>query len=86
MLFRSPVLSINGENDVQVPAIKNLEAIKRLIQTSGNYKIETKLYPGLNHLFQKSITGQPDEYVTIEQSFSPQVLSDITNWLKRVTN
>lgn len=81
-----PVLSINGENDVQVPAIKNLEAIKRLIQTSGNYKIETKLYPELNHLFQKSITGQPDEYVTIEQSFSPQVLSDITNWLKRVTN
>lgn len=81
-----PILAINGENDVQVPAEKNLEAIKQLTEKSGNFKVETKLYPKLNHLFQESVTGQPNEYQNIEQTFSPQVLSDITNWLKRQTD
>ena len=84
-LVSCPVLAINGENDVQVPALKNLEAIKHHIQKGGNYKVETKSYPLLNHLFQESITGQPDEYGKIDQTISPQVLSDITNWVKNQT-
>lgn len=84
-LVSCPVLAINGENDVQVPALKNLEAIKHHIQKGGNYKVETKSYPLLNHLFQESITGQPDEYAKIDQTISPQVLSDITNWIKSKT-
>ncbi len=77
------VFAINGGNDVQVPAEKNLSAIKESINNRGNTKVVTKLYPELNHLFQQSITGQPDEYAKIEQTFSPQVLSDITLWMKR---
>lgn len=77
------VFAINGGNDVQVPAEKNLSAIKESINNRGNTNIVTKLYPQLNHLFQQSITGQPDEYAKIEQTFSPQVLSDITLWMKR---
>lgn len=84
-LVSCPVLAINGENDVQVPALKNLEAIKHHIQKGGNYKVETKSYPMLNHLFQESITGQPDKYAKIDQTISPQVLSDITNWIKSKT-
>ena len=84
-LVSCPVLAINGENDVQVPALKNLEAIKHHIQKGGNYKVETKSYPLLNHLFQESITGQPDEYAKIDQTISPQILSDITNWIKSKT-
>jgi pimeloyl-ACP methyl ester carboxylesterase len=84
-LVSCPVLAINGENDVQVPALKNLEAIKHHIQKGGNYKVETKSYPMLNHLFQESITGQPDEYAKIDQTISPQILSDITNWIKSKT-
>ncbi len=84
-LVSCPVFAINGENDVQVPALKNLEAIKHHIQKGGNYKVETKSYPLLNHLFQESITGQPDEYAKIDQTISPQILSDITNWIKSKT-
>jgi hypothetical protein len=76
------VFAINGGNDVQVQAEKNLMAIKGSVD-SGNPNVVTKLYPELNHLFQESITGQPDEYTKIEQTLSPQVLSDITVWLKR---
>ena len=76
------VFAINGGNDVQVQAEKNLMPIKGSVD-SGNPNVVTKLYPELNHLFQESITGQPDEYTKIEQTLSPQVLSDITVWLKR---
>ncbi|MDD4778017.1 MAG: alpha/beta fold hydrolase [Fermentimonas sp.] len=77
------VFAINGGNDIQVPAEKNLTAIMETLHNKGNTNVVTKLYPELNHMFQESITGQPDEYAKIEQTFSPQVLSDITDWLKR---
>ena len=41
-----------------------------------------KLYPGLNHLFQHAQTGAATEYGTIEETISPEVLSDIVAWLK----
>jgi len=80
-----PVLAINGENDTQVPAEKNLTTIRRALEKGKNFRSETKVYPGLNHLFQESVTGQADEYAKSEQTISPVVLTDITNWIKRQT-
>jgi pimeloyl-ACP methyl ester carboxylesterase len=80
-----PVLAIHGENDLQVPAEKNIAAIKKALERGSNYRTETKIYPGLNHLFQESMTGQVEEYAKITQTIAPEVLSDITNWLKRQT-
>lgn len=78
-----PVYAINGENDTQVTAEKNLTAIKRALEKSENYRGVTKSYPGLNHLFQESITGSINEYAQIEQTISPEVLSDILIWMKK---
>ncbi len=78
------VLAINGENDQQVPAVKNITAIERALKEGGNHQVETKIYPTLNHLFQESTTGRTDEYVQIEQTISPEVLSDIIIWLKKM--
>jgi hypothetical protein len=36
----------------------------------------------LNHLFQVCETGDIDEYAKIEQTISPEVLEDITKWVK----
>ncbi len=80
-----PVLAINGEKDTQVPAEKNLTIIRRALEKGKNFRGETKVYPGLNHLFQESVTGQADEYAESEQTISPLVLTDITNWIKRQT-
>jgi fermentation-respiration switch protein FrsA (DUF1100 family) len=77
-----PVLAINGENDTQVPAMKNLAAIKKALERGVNNRGKTKSYPGLNHLFQESITGEMNEYATTAQTISPEVLSDILNWMK----
>jgi len=39
----------------------------------------------LNHLFQEYKTGNPAEYPTIEQTFSPLVMEDCTKWIKERT-
>ena len=79
------VLAVNGENDLQVTAEKNLTAVKKALGKGGNNCMTTKVYPGLNHLFQESTTGRVDEYAKITQTISPEVLSDITNWLIKET-
>ena len=43
-----------------------------------------KEYPGLNHLFQHAKTGATTEYGTIEETISPEVLSDIVAWLQNL--
>ena len=42
-------------------------------------------FPNLNHLFQESATGSPSEYATIEQTFSPVALAEITKWIQKQT-
>lgn len=76
-----PVLAINGEKDLQVPAKVNLEAIENALKKGGNRKITTKELPNLNHLFQECETGSPSEYAKIEQTFSPIALAEISNWI-----
>ena len=76
-----PILAVNGENDLQVAAKANLDAIKRIAAKSGNKNVAVKQLPGLNHLFQESATGLPSEYGEIEQTFAPAALSEVTNWI-----
>lgn len=78
---KCPVLALNGEKDLQVPPKENLAAIKTALQKGGNKKGTVKMLPGLNHLFQECKTGSPAEYATIEQTFSPVALDEITKWI-----
>ena len=82
---KCPVLAMNGEKDLQVPPKENLEAIKKAITKGGNKRVTTKELPNLNHLFQECKTGSPDEYATIEQTYSPIVLNEIVKWLQTQT-
>ncbi|MCU0467226.1 MAG: alpha/beta hydrolase [Arcicella sp.] len=84
-LVKCPVLALNGEKDLQVPPQENLTAIKNSLKQAGNQDITTKMYPNLNHLFQECKTGSPIEYPSIEQTFSPLVMEDFTNWIKART-
>ena len=80
-----PVLAINGENDKQVEYQSNLDKIEKALKRGNNKQYTIKSYPNLNHLFQESTTGEVDEYGKIEQTISPNVLSDIENWIKEHT-
>jgi hypothetical protein len=77
-----PFLAMNGEKDLQVPPKENIEAIKVALAKAGNKNVTTKILPKLNHLFQECSKGLPEEYSIIEQTFSPNALSEMLNWLK----
>jgi hypothetical protein len=78
---KCPVLAINGERDLQVPAEQNLAAIKNALQSSGNTRVTTMQLPGLNHLFQTAKTGLPSEYGEIQETVSPVALDAVASWI-----
>lgn len=82
---KCPVLVLIGEKDLQVPAKVNLEAIQKGLEKGGNKNVIAKELPGLNHLFQECDTGSPEEYSKIEQTISPAVLDEITQWIIKQT-
>ncbi len=75
-----PALALNGEMDLQVIAERNIPIIKELVPSAT-----IKTYPGLNHLFQHCTTGDPTEYYNIEETISTEVLTDMVNWIKKLT-
>ena len=78
---RCPVLAINGGNDLQVPATKNLAEIEKALKTGGNRNVRTVELPGLNHLFQPCKIGGPSEYATIETTIAPEALKTMGDWI-----
>jgi uncharacterized protein len=76
-----PVLALNGEKDLQVSAKENLPAIEKALKSSGNKSVKTVKLPELNHLFQHCKTGLPAEYSSIEETFSPDALKIIADWI-----
>jgi pimeloyl-ACP methyl ester carboxylesterase len=77
---RQPVLVLNGERDLQVPAAMNLAAIRAALQ--DNPQAVVKEMPALNHLFQTAKTGAGAEYAEIEETFAPAALETIGSWIK----
>jgi len=74
-----PVLALNGSLDVQILAKQNIAGINESVDAQY---LTTKVYSGLNHLFQPATTGLPTEYGQIEMTFSPEVVTDVATWIK----
>jgi pimeloyl-ACP methyl ester carboxylesterase len=79
-----PVLALNGSTDLQVAADDNLNAIEKALKSGGNKNYKTLKLEGLNHLFQHSETGLPAEYGNIEETFSPEALKIISDWILKL--
>lgn len=79
--IKCPVFALNGEKDIQVDATMNLTAIKQRVSENGNKNVTIKAYPNLNHLFQTCKKGTLAEYGELEETFSPEVLKDMTEWI-----
>lgn len=78
--IKCPVMAVNGSKDVQVDAHDNLSALRKGLKP--NKKNLIKEYEGLNHLFQHCTTGQTTEYRLIEETFAPEVMQEIADWIK----
>ncbi|CAF0831854.1 unnamed protein product [Brachionus calyciflorus] len=82
---RIPVLGIWGSKDTQVSAFQNLQPMRNALEKARNKKYKLVTFDGLNHLFQTSLTGSPDEYGLIEETFSIEVLNLIGKWIKKIS-
>ena len=78
-------LALNGTTDLQVPAQMNLEAIASYCNPRAGKIKEIKALNGLNHLFQPSATGSPNEYGSNEITFDNTAIQEILNFLDRIT-
>ena len=76
---KCPVMAIDGDKDFQVISSLNLAGIKKNLHESQYNFIRE--YPSLNHLFQHCTTGALSEYRSIEETVSPEVLSDMAKWI-----
>jgi len=78
---RVPVLALNGSKDLQVPADANLPAVEAALKAGGNARYRLARLDGLNHLFQHSDTGLPSEYGKITETFAPEALSAMKDFI-----
>ena len=81
-----PALLLNGSKDVQVIASQNLPAYEKIIAEHGKTNLTLRELPDLNHLFQHCETGSPNEYITIDETISPEVLEMIVSFVIKMDN
>jgi hypothetical protein len=76
---RIPVLALNGERDLQVPAAENIQAIKAALAAGGNKDYTAKILPH-NHLFQSKTARPPNTAPSSRPSLRP--LTMISDWIR----
>jgi hypothetical protein len=76
------VFAVFGENDLQVPPKQSAGPFETALQFGKCRDYEVKIYAELNHLLQHSKTGAISEYGTIEETISPKVLHDVTEFMR----
>jgi alpha/beta superfamily hydrolase len=81
--LNSKVLALNGSKDLQVLSKSNLAGIESSLRKSRSKKFEVKEMEGLNHLFQACNTCTVAEYGQLEETFSPEALRVIREWLEK---
>jgi fermentation-respiration switch protein FrsA (DUF1100 family) len=77
---RQPILVLNGELDLQVPAAAVLPAIRTALK--DNPRAVVKALPKLNHEFQTAKTGSRAEYGQIEETLAPLLLDTVSDWIR----
>jgi uncharacterized protein len=76
-----PVLALFGARDLQVPPAQSAGEVEAAFDRGRNADATVRVLPGLNHLFQEAETGLPTEYAQIEQTFSPEALVILSDWI-----
>ena len=79
--LKVPALALYGSKDTQVPPKYHLEPVQKALTASKSKNQQVILMDGLNHLFQPCETGSVSEYPQIEQTFAPEALKVIGDWV-----
>lgn len=74
-----PVLALQGTLDFQIVAEPNVAGLETLLADKPDAQIV--VLEGRNHLFQNAQTGLMTEYAQIEETFDPEVMALIADWI-----
>ena len=77
-----PVLALFCEHDVNVLPTTNVPAMRKAFERSGNPNTRIIEFPGLNHIFQHTEAEAGMNYAQIEETFSPEVLEIVGDWIE----
>jgi fermentation-respiration switch protein FrsA (DUF1100 family) len=81
--LRCPILALGGDKDFQVHNAKDFEVMQQIVNPAEKAKLETHLLPGLNHLFQHCKTCEFSEYGELSETFSPEALQIMGDWMDK---
>lgn len=83
--LQCPVLILQGGKDKQVFP-HHAEAIAKTLGQRGRAPYALKVFPELNHLFQRAKTGDPSEYGELSKQVDEEFLDVLASWLKNRFN
>ena len=81
-----PMLIMQGDKDFQVKADMDFAIYKEMLKDRDN--VTFKLYENLNHAFVNSVYGtisKAKQEYNVEQHIGENVIADIANWIKEIT-
>ncbi|BAV09839.1 hypothetical protein SAMN05421788_1011272 [Filimonas lacunae] len=76
-------LALNGSEDIQVLPGINLPPIREAIAKSKIKVYDVLELKGLNHIFQHCRSCTFAEYAELEETFAPEALDTVVQWLNR---
>jgi dienelactone hydrolase len=79
--LRMPVLILHGLTDRAVDP-EDSRMLEDAIRGAGNRRVERRLFPGVNHHFQRDRVGAREGYDRLPtQDLAPEVLHGLCSWL-----
>jgi len=70
-----------GEKDVLVGAQPNAASLCSLLKPADEKRVLIKVMPAMNHLFQKCVTGDSEEFFKLKETINPEALQVIGDWV-----
>jgi pimeloyl-ACP methyl ester carboxylesterase len=83
--LKCAVLALNGDRDLQVDAEDSVPLLRKAYKDSGNKDFTVAEIEGVNHWFQKALSGSPALYGAIEETMAPEVQTAISGWIGKHT-
>lgn len=77
--LRCPVLLVGGEKDAMVNPQLHIGTARRLL--AHNPDVTARVFPGINHILLPCQRGTPDEYASIAEPLSADVLHLVAEWV-----
>jgi pimeloyl-ACP methyl ester carboxylesterase len=77
-----PTLALFGERDVLVPPQQNADPMRAALADSPSERMSVRVLEGLNHWMQPAKTGRSSEVAEIEMTIAPEVLEQLTMWIR----